>query len=84
MFALLTVGLLPPAAQPPGPAPPGVLTTEADHLPEQGAGLLQVQEGGQVQVGQHQGEHGRREDGEKEAGGGRGHHHHRNTSRIAK
>ena len=42
-------------------------------MPDEVAGLLQVEERGEVQVGEEEGEDGRWQYGEEEGGGG--HHH---------
>ena len=44
LLAVITVGLPTPSPQAQGPAPPGVLPALADDLPEEVAGLLQVEE----------------------------------------
>ena len=82
MSAVLSVGLLPPPHQTQAPAPPGELPALPDDGPEEAAGLLHGQEGGQVQVGQEERDHRRGEGGEQGAPpplaitGAHHHHHH--------
>ena len=72
MFAVLTVGPRPGGQQAQPPTPPGVLPALTDHGPQETTGLLQGQEGGQLQVGQHQRDHGRGQCGEQGADHGAG------------
>ena len=67
MSAVFSVGLLPPPHQTQAPAPPGELPALPHHGPEEAAGLLHGQEGGQVQVGQEERDHRRGEGGEQGA-----------------
>ena len=69
VFAVLTVGLLSPPHQAQAPTPPGQLPALTEDGPEEAAGLLQGQEGGQVQVGQEEGDDGRGQGGEEGAPG---------------
>ena len=64
LFAVFTISdffidLLPALLLPQPPESPGILSTAGDHLLQETAGGLQVQQGGQVQVGQEQAEHRR-------------------------
>ena len=67
LFAIRTVSglfidLLPALLPLQPPESPGILATVTDHLLQERAGGLQVQQGGQVQVGQEQAEHRRGDD----------------------
>ena len=67
LFAIRTVSglfidLLPALLPLQPPESPGILATVTDHLLQEPAGGLQVQQGGQVQVGQEQGDHRRGND----------------------
>ena len=67
LFAVFTVSgflidLLPALLHPQPPESPGILPAASDHLLQEPAGGLQVQQGGQVQVGQEQGDHRRGDD----------------------
>ena len=78
VFAVLTVGLLSPPHQAQAPTPPGQLPALTEDGPEEATGLLQGQEGGQVKVGQEEGDDRRRQGGEERAPGLviSGAHHH--------
>ena len=83
VFAVFSVGLLPPPHQAQSPAPPGELPALADDGPEEGAGLLQAEEGGQLQVGEQERDHRGREGGEEGTPPGvciSGVHHHHSLS----
>ena len=67
LFAIRTVSglfidLLPALLPLQPPESPGILATVTDHLLQERAGGLQVQQGGQVQVGKEQGDHRRGDD----------------------
>ena len=64
---MFTVGLLPAAQEAEPPTPPGVLPALTDHGAQETTGLLQGEEGGQVQVGQQEGDDGRGQGGEEGA-----------------
>ena len=78
VFAVLTVGLLSPPHQTQAPTSPRQLPALAEDGPQEATGLLQGQEGGQVQVGQEEGDDRRRQGGEEGAPGLAisGAHHH--------
>ena len=64
LFAIRTVSgfLIDLPVFPQPPESPGILPTAGDHLLQEPAGGLQVQQGAQVQVGQEQADHRRGDD----------------------
>ena len=75
VFAVFAVSLRPAGQQSQSATPPGVLPGLTDHGAEEAAGLLQGEEGGEVQVGQQEGDDGGRQGGEQGALS-RAHHSH--------
>ena len=76
LFAVLTAPGLschPLPLQP--PEPPGVLEAGPDNLLKEPAGGLEVQQGGEVQIGQEQGDHRSRNQAGQQTHRGLKHHH---------